>query len=231
MKRLPHTPSWLPISLHLAHGLVAGGVGYMAGFAGVIYMHAEPGSIRSMIAVFAVAALVVFEVAFVTYLVLRRRKMRRLWADASELIKREQWEAAQITLQQLLRYPEYRLAPAPVLFALGSCHEGQGNEHKALVLYRRCGDFPAALRARGLLQLERGLNDSAADALRKLVARRPDDTFSTVLLAVALFRSGNHSAAQKVLERALERRPKSEMLRVNLSRVQEGQEPSFELDA
>lgn len=231
MKRLPHTPSWLPVSLHLAHGLVAGGVGYMAGFAAVIYMHAEPGSIRSMIAILAVVALVVFEIAFVAYLVLRRRKMRRLWAEASELIKKERWEAAQLTLQQLLGYPEYRLAPAPVLFALGSCHEGQGNDHKALVLYRRCGDFPAALRARGLLQLERGLNESAADALRKLVARRPDDTFSTVLLALALYRAGSHEAARKVLVRALVRRPKSEMLRVNLSRVEEGQEPSFDLES
>ena len=231
MKRLPQTPSWLPISLHLAHALVAGGVGYMAGFAAVIYMHAEPGSVRSLIAVFAVLALGIFEVAFIAYLILRRRRMRRLWADASELIKREEWEAAQITLQQLLRYPEYRLAPAPVLFALGSCHEGRGDERAAMVLYRRCGDFPAALRAWGLLQLERGFNESAAEALRKLVARRPDDTFSTVLLAVALYRAGSHSAAGKVLERGLERRPKSEMLRVNLSRVEQGQEPSFDLDA
>lgn len=203
----------------------------MAGFAAVIYMHAEPGSVRSLVAVFALAALVVFEIAFIAYLILRKRKMRRLWAEASELIKGEQWEAAQVTLQQLLGYPEYRLAPAPVLFALGSCHEGQGNERAALVLYRRCGDFPAALRARGLLQLERGLNESAAEALRKLVARRPDDTFSTILLALALFRAGSHSAARKVLERALEKRPKSEMLRVNLSRVEEGNEPSFDLQA
>ncbi|MBZ0137199.1 MAG: hypothetical protein K8I27_12605 [Planctomycetes bacterium] len=230
MKRLPHTPSWLLVSLHLAHGLIAAGVGYMAGYAAVIYMHAEPGSVRSLVAVFAIGALVVFEVGFIAYLIMRRRKMRRLWGDASALIKREQWEAARITLQQLLGYPEYRLAPAPVLFALGSCHEGQGNDREAMVLYRRCGEFPAALRARGLLQLERGLNESAAEALRSLVARRPDDTFSTVLLALALVRSGSHSAAQKLLERALERRPKSEMLRMNLSRVEKGEEPSFDLE-
>jgi len=46
-----------------------------------------------------------------------------------------------------------------------------------------------------------------------------------------LYRAGSHSAAGKVLERGLERRPKSEMLRVNLSRVEQGQEPSFDLDA
>ncbi|MCA8947775.1 MAG: hypothetical protein KDB29_16185, partial [Planctomycetes bacterium] len=120
---------------------------------------------------------------------------------------------------------------APVLFALGSVAEGQGNEREAMVLYRRCGDFPAALRAMGLLQLERGLNESAADALRKLVARRPQDVFSTVLLALALFRSGSQEASRRVLERALEARPKSEMLRVNLSRVELGEEPVFELGA
>ncbi|MCB9895585.1 MAG: tetratricopeptide repeat protein [Planctomycetes bacterium] len=229
MKRLPQTPSWLPMSLHIAHGLVAGGVGYMLGFAAVIYMHAEPGSTRSMVAVVAAFALTVFELAFFVYLILRRKRMRRLWADASAMIKKEEWEAAKFTLRELLKYPEYRLAPAPVLFALGSCAEGSGNEREAMVLYRRCGDFPAALRAMGILQLERGLNDSAAEALRKLVARRPGDTFSVVLLSVALFRGGNRDAAKKVLERALELRPKSEMLRVNLSRVEKGDEPGFEL--
>lgn len=229
MKRLPQTPSWLPISLHLAHAAVAGGVGYMAGYAAVIYAHAEPGSARSNLAIAAAFALAVFEVAFIVYLVMRRRKMRRLWAEASELIKRESWQAAQFTLKQLLGYPEYKLAPQPVLFALGACAEGAGEEREAMVLYRRCGDFPAALRAIGLLQLHRGLNDSAAEALRKLVARRPGDTFSVVLLAMALFRAGSHDAATRVLKRALEHRPKSEMLRLNLARVERGEEPEFEL--
>jgi len=231
MKRLPQTPSWLPITLHLAHGLIAGGVGYMAAYAAVIYTHTEPGSMRSSIAILSSAGLIVFEIAFFAYLILRRRRMRRLWAEASEMIKREEWQVARYTLKELLKYSEYKLAPAPVLFALGSVEEGQGNEREAMVLYRRCGEFPAALRAMGLLQLERGLNDSAADALRKLVARRPQDTFSVVLLALALYRAGNRSAAKKVLERALERRPKSEMLRVNLSRVENGEEPVFELGA
>jgi predicted Zn-dependent protease len=208
---------------------VAGGVGYMAGYAAVIYAHAEPGSVRSGIAIVAAFALAVFEVAFVVYLVMRRRKMRRLWAEASELIKREQWQVAQFTLKQLLGYTEYKLAPQPVLFALGACAEGLGEEREAMVLYRQCGDFPAALRAIGMLQLHRGLNDSAAEALRKLVARRPDDVFSVVLLALALYRTGSHDAAAKVIKRGLERRPKSEMLRVNLARVERGEEPEFEL--
>ncbi|MCB9935571.1 MAG: hypothetical protein H6840_07740, partial [Planctomycetes bacterium] len=169
------------MSLHLAHGLIAGGVGYMLGYAAVIYMHSEPGSVRAGIAVVAAFALAIFELAFFAYLIVRRRRMRRMWAEAAKLIKAEKWDAARLTLLELLRYPEYRLAPQPVLFALGSCAEGMGDERGAMVLYRRCGEFPAALRAMGLLQLERGLNDSAAEALRKLVARRPEDTFSVVL--------------------------------------------------
>lgn len=231
MKRLPHTPSWLPISLHLAHGLIAGGVGYMAAYAAVIYTASEPGSMRSSVAIVMSAGLIIFEFAFFAYLILRRRRMRRLWSEAAAMIKAEQWEGARYTLRELLKYSEYKLAPAPVLFALGSVAEGQGDEREAMVLYRRCGDFSAALRSIGLLQLERGLNDSAADALRKLVAHRPQDTFSVVLLALALFRGGNHEASAKVLQRALERRPKSEMLRLNLSRVENGDEPLFELGA
>lgn len=231
MKRPPQNPSWLPLVLHLAHGLIAGGVGYMLAYAAVLYTAAEPGSTQSTVAIFAAAALAVFEVAFFVYIILRRRKMRRLWAEAAKLLKLEEFEAARIPLMELLGYAEYKLAPQPVLFALGSCAEGLGKDREAMVLYRRCGDFAPALRAIGMLQLERGLNESAAEALRKLVARRPDDTFTVVLLSVALFRTGAHEVAAKVLEKALKRRPKSEMLQVNLSRVQRGEEPGFELDA
>ncbi len=216
--------------LHLAHGLIAGGVGYMLAYAAVIYTYSEPGSARSNVAIFAAIALALFEVAFFVYLVLRRRRLRRLWAEAAELLKREQFEAARATLIELLGYAEYKLAPQPVLFALGSCAEAMDNQREAMVLYRRCGDFTPALRAIGMLQLERGLNESAADALRKLVARRPQDTLSVVLLALALFRMGSHEAAMRVLQRGLERRPKSEMLRVNLERVERGEEPGFELN-
>ena len=229
MKRLPQPPSWLPLSLHLGHGLVVGGIGYALGYAAVIYQHAEPGSTRALLAIVATFALTVFEIAFVVYIVLRRRRMRRLWAEASALINVENWELARHTLKELLRYSEYKLAPQPVLFALGACAEGAGEEREAMVLYRRCGEFPAALRAMGLLQLRRGLNDSAADALRKLVAKRPEDLFGVVMLALALFRGGHRDAAGKAIRRALERRPKSEMLRVNLARVENGEEPLFEL--
>lgn len=231
MKRPPQTPSWLPLILHLAHGLIAGGVGYMLAYAAVIYTAAEPGSTQSNVAIFAAAALAVFEVAFFVYVILRRRRMRRLWAEAAALLKREEFEAARIPLMDLLGYTEYKLAPQPVLFALGSCAEGMGNEREAMVLYRRCGDYVPSLRAIGMLQLKRGLNESAAEALRKIVARHPGDLFSVVFLSLALFRTGAHEVAAKVLKRALERRPKSEMLRVNLARVESGEEPGFELDA
>jgi Flp pilus assembly protein TadD len=105
-----------------------------------------------------------------------------------------------------------------------------GNEREAMVLYRRCGDFVPALRAMGMLQLERGLNESAAEAFRKLVVKRRDDTFDCVLLSIALFRAGHHGAVRKLLQRALETRPKSEILRRNLERVNQGIEPSFTLD-
>ena len=231
MKPLPQTSFWLPISLHLAHGLVAGGIGYMLAYAAVLYTHATPGSIESTVAILATAALAIFEIAFFAYLILRRRRMRRLWAEAANLIRREEWQAARYTLKELLRYPEYRLAPAPVLFALGSCAEGSGEQREAMVLYRRCGQFPAALRAIGLLQLQRGLPESAAEALRKLVARRPEDTLAVVLLSLALVRGGQREAAIKVLQRALEKRPKSEMLKQNLARIERADEPGFELDA
>lgn len=229
MKRPTQSPSWLPAILHLAHGLIAGGAGYMLAYAGVIYSASGPGSVRSNVAVFATIGLAVFEIAFFAYVFLRRRKMRRLWGEANECLKRERFEEAEIALTQLLGYAEYKLAPQPVLFALGSCAEGQGDERRAMVLYRRCGDFVPSLRAIGMLQLARGLNQSAAEALRKIVARHPGDLFSVVGLSLALFRSGARESAARELERALKRRPKSEMLRVNLWRVQSGDEPGFDL--
>jgi predicted Zn-dependent protease len=229
VKRLPQPPIWLPGVLHLAHGLIAGGVGYMLAYAATLWQHSEPHSARATGAMVASIALAVFEVSFVVYWIARRRRMRRLWREAAQFLKHEQYEAAQVRLLELSAYAEYRMAPQPVLFALGAATEGLGRERDALVLYRRCGDFPAALRAIGILQLQRGLNDSAADAFRKLIARHPHDLMGTVLLALALFRGGHQAAARKVLQRALEKRPKSEMLRVNLSRVEKGEEPAFEL--
>ncbi len=229
MKPLPKPPIWLPGVLHLAHGLVAGGVGYMLAFAGTAWWSSEPGSPRATAVLVGAVLLAIFEGAFLVFWFARRRRMRRLWRDAALALKRDDQETAQVSLLELSRFLEYRMAPQPVLFALGVANEGMGRERDALVLYRRCGDFPPALRAIGVLQLARGLNESAAEALRKLVAKHPNDLSATIALTLALFRAGHHNAARKVLQRALARRPKSEMLRVNLARVEKGDEPAFEL--
>lgn len=230
MKLQPRPPSWLPSALHLAHGLIAGGAGYLLGYAAVLYNAAEPGSPQAMMYLGFAGLLALFEAGFLVYLFARRRRLRNLWRNAAELTRSEQYEAAQGPLTELLTFSEYRLAPQPVLFGLGACAEGLGDERGALVLYRRCGDFEPAVRAIGMLQLERGFNEGAAEALRKLVARRPDDVLSTVLLALALVRGGHLDAARRVLERAAIRRPKSEMLTQNLARVNRGEEPSLSIE-
>lgn len=230
MKPLPKQPIWLPGLLHLAHGLVAGGVGYMLAYAGTMWWASEPGSPRAALVLAAALALAVFEGAFFVFWIARRRRMRRLWRDAAAALKREDYQSAQVHLLELAGFLEYRMAPQPVLFSLGVAHEGMGNEREALVLYRRCGDFAPSLRAIGMLQLSRGLNESAAEALRRLVAKYPQDLSATIALTLALVRGGHAGAAEKVLHRALEKRPKSEMLKVNLQRVKEGKEPAFELD-
>jgi tetratricopeptide (TPR) repeat protein len=231
VKPIPRPPIWLPGLLHLAHGVIAGSAGYMLAYAATVYLVAEPGSTRGTMALIAVIALAIFEGAFLVYWIARRRRIKRLWREAAACLRRDDYEGAQIRLIELSSFMEYRASPQPVLFALGAALEGLGEEREALIMFRRCGDFPPALRAIGVLQLERGLHDSAADALRRLVAKHPYDSSAVVALALALVRGGHHSAAEKVLKRALEKRPKSEMLRVNLERVQGGEEPAFELDA
>lgn len=231
VKPIPRPPVWLPGLLHLAHGVIAGSAGYMLAYAATVYFVSEQGSPRGTFALVAVIALAIFEVAFLFYWIARRRRIKRLWREAAACLRTDDCEGAQLRLIELSSYVEYRVSPQPVLFALGAALEGLGEEREALVMFRRCGDFPPALRAIGVLQLHRGLNESAAEALRKLVAKHPYDSSAVVLLALALVRGGHHSAAEKVLKRALEKRPKSEMLRVNLARVQRGEEPAFELDA
>ncbi len=215
--------------LQLAHGLVAGSVGYMLAYAGILWWHSAPGSPRATLTLVALFALGVFEASYLYYWFARRARMRNLWREAARFLKLEQYESARARLLELADFIEYRLSPQPVLFALGAATEGLGEEREALVLYRRCGDFAPALRAIGMLQLQRGLNDNAADAFRKVAARHPEELASTVLLALALHRGGHLTAAARVLQRALERRPRSEMLKVNLARVERGEEPAFEL--
>jgi hypothetical protein len=65
VKRLPQPPIWLPGVLHLAHGLIAGGVGYMLAYAATLWQHSEPHSARATGAMVASIALAVFEVSFV----------------------------------------------------------------------------------------------------------------------------------------------------------------------
>lgn len=230
MKLQPRPPTWLPSMLHLAHGLVAFGAGYLLAHAAVLYNAAAPGSASANFYLAAAVGLALFEIGYFAYFIARRRKLRNLWREAGQLVKAEQFEAAKLPLTELLNYSEYRLAPQPVLFALGACEEGLGHQREALILYRRCGDYEAAVRAIGMLQLERGFNEAAAEALRKLVARRPQDLISVVLLALALVRGGHRDAATRALKRALEQRPKSEMLLQNLSRVESGEEPAMTIE-
>ncbi|MBK9976122.1 MAG: hypothetical protein IPP14_15215 [Planctomycetes bacterium] len=230
MKLQPRPPAWLPSMLHIAHGLIAGGAGYLLARSAVLYLAAAPGSPESLLYLSASAGLTLFELAYLAYIWVRRRRLRNLWRDAARLTRAEQFEAAQLPLIELLTFTEYRLSPQPVLFALGACAEGQGKHREALVLYRRCGDFEPAVRAIGMLQLERGFNEGAAEALRKLIARHPGDVITAVLLGLALVRGGHRDAAERVLKRALELRPKSAMLVQNLLRVQTGQEPGLQIE-
>ncbi|MDC1141995.1 hypothetical protein OAU50_02810 [Planctomycetota bacterium] len=229
MKPIPKPPTWLPATLHIAHGLVAGGVGYMLSYAGVLYWHAEPHSKRGYLLLAAAIILALFEVSFFVYLALRKRKMRHAWADAAKYLKQDEFHAARISLLELLQYPEYKYAPAPVLFALGTVEQQLGNERQAQILYRRCGDFPAALKALGMMLIGNGNYHRASVVLRKLVGRAPTDAFANLLLANALFLNGKRGAAEKVIYKALELRPKSQLLRNNLERVQDGVAPTTEL--
>jgi predicted Zn-dependent protease len=229
VKPIPKPPTWLPATLHIAHGLVAGGVGYMLSYAGVLYWHAEPHSKRGYMLLALAIILALFEVSLFIYLAARKYKMRRAWADAAKYLKQDEFQAARISLLELLQYPEYKYSPAPVLFALGTVEQQLGHERQAQVLYRRCGDFPVALKALGMLLIEKSNFHRASVVLRKLVGRAPDDAFANLLLANALFQDGKRGAAEKVIQRALERRPKSQLLRNNLERVQEGITPSTEL--
>ncbi|MEE9312025.1 MAG: tetratricopeptide repeat protein, partial [Planctomycetota bacterium] len=97
------------------------------------------------------------------------------------------------------------------------------------ILFRRCGDLPAAQKALGMMLIESGMNHRASDVLRKLVSKRPNDAIANLLLAIALFHDGKHAASEKIIRKALERRPKSQLLRNNFERVQDGIPPSTEL--
>jgi len=216
--------------LHLAHGLVAFGAGYLLAHSAVLYNAAAPGSTEANTYLAASIGLTLFEIGYFAYVIARRRRLRNLWREAAQLVRSDKFESAKLPLMELLSYSEYSLSPQSVLFALGACEEGLGRHREALVMYRRCGDFEPAVRAIGMLQLERGFNGAAADALRKLVSRRADDVISAVLLALALVRGGHHDAATRALKRALEQRPKSEMLLQNLSRVENGEEPALNIE-
>ena len=210
--RLP-SPTWQIYPLHLAHGLVAGGVGYIAAYSATVYMASGPSSPEGVFWLAVSAALGIFEAAFLAYVILRKRRMRQLWRDAQALVKAHQFAEAKAMLLQLGHYVEYRIRPEPLFLALAAVAEGTHEWREAAIWYRRCGDYPPALLNLGVMMLLRGGNDRAAEALRRFSARVPEDTSSAIMLAMALYRSGKIDAALSTLRSRLARRPNSPLLK------------------
>ncbi|MCC6152056.1 MAG: hypothetical protein IT461_17530 [Planctomycetes bacterium] len=228
MRRNPLV-AWISLSLNLAHGVVAFGIAYLLTNLTLIYHTAAPGSADSIMAGALWIAGAIFEVAFVAYVILRKRKMRRIWRMATQATRDGDFATARALAVQLLAYWEYKLNPAPVFFAMAVASEGMDQTREAQVLYRRAGDYPPALINLGVLMLERGGNDRAAEALRRYIARVPQDLSAVVLLSIALHRSGKNEAAKGVLKKRLEQRPNSPLLKRNLEKLEQGEEPALSL--
>lgn len=228
MKRNPLV-AWISLSLNLAHGVVAFGVAYLLTNLTLIYHTAAPGSAESIISGALWVAGVVFEIAFIVYVVLRKRKIRRIWREATQSTRDGDFATARALAAQLLSYWEYKLNPAPVYYAMAVASEGLEQSREAQVLYRRAGDYPPALINLGVLMLERGGNDRAAEALRRYIARVPQDLSAVVLLSMALYRLGKMEAAKGVLKKRLAQRPNSPLLKRNIEKLERGEEPVLSL--
>ncbi|CAG0980116.1 hypothetical protein PLCT2_01853 [Planctomycetaceae bacterium] len=228
MRRNPLV-AWISLSLNLAHGVVAFGIAYLLTNLTLIYHTAAPGSAESVISAAVWIAGVIFEITFIVYVVLRKRKIRRIWRDATQATREGDFVTARALAAQLLAYWEYKLNPAPVYFAMAVASEGMEQSREAQVLYRRAGDYPPALINLGVLMLERGGNDRAAEALRRYIARVPQDLSAVVLLSIALYRGGKAEAAKGVLKKRLAQRPNSPLLKRNLEKLELGEEPALSL--
>ncbi|MBP9890423.1 MAG: hypothetical protein KBG84_00835 [Planctomycetes bacterium] len=228
MRRNPLV-AWISLSLNLAHGVVAFGIAYLLTNLTLIYHTAAPGSAESIVSAALWIAGVIFEITFIVYVVLRKRKIRRIWRDATQATREGDFVTARALAAQLLAYWEYKLNPAPVYFAMAVASEGMEQSREAQVLYRRAGDYPPALINLGVLMLERGGNDRAAEALRRYIARVPQDLSAVVLLSIALYRGGKAEAAKGVLKKRLAQRPNSPLLKRNLEKLELGEEPALSL--
>ena len=228
MRRNPIV-GWISLSLNLAHGVIAFGIAYLLTNLTLIYHTAAPGSAESIVSAALWIAGVIFEITFIVYVVLRKRKIRRIWRDATQATREGDFVTARALAAQLLAYWEYKLNPAPVYFAMAVASEGMEQSREAQVLYRRAGDYPPALINLGVLMLERGGNDRAAEALRRYIARVPQDLSAVVLLSIALYRGGKAEAAKGVLKKRLAQRPNSPLLKRNLEKLELGEEPALSL--
>lgn len=226
MKR-SHFVSWLPVALHLAHALVVFGLAYALTSLTILWHHAAPNSTESLLFGAAWIGGAILELALVVYLFLRKARIKRIWADATTATRSGDFATARALAAQLLAYWEYTLNPAPAYYAMAVASEGMGEGREAAVLYRRAGDYPPALLNLGVLLLERGANDRAAEALRRYMARTQQDLSSVVLLSMALYRSGKIEAAKGVLRKKLAERPASPLLKRNLERLDRGEEPAL----
>ncbi len=87
VKLQPRPPAWLPSVLHLAHGLVAFGAGYLLAHSAVLYNAAAPGSTEANTYLAASIGLTLFEIGYFAYVIARRRRLRNLWREAAQLVR------------------------------------------------------------------------------------------------------------------------------------------------
>jgi tetratricopeptide (TPR) repeat protein len=217
------------VLFHLSHGLVAFGVAYALSSTAALWWHAAPGSRQSWLALAGVVALGIFEVAFVAYVLLRRRRMRSLWKDAEALTRARRFDEAREALLQLSAYLEHQMRPENVLISLARVSEAMGDSREAIKLYRQAGDDPAALINLGVLLLEQGLNERAAAAFRRFMALAPGEQTVPVMHAIALYRAGKRDAAMSTLQARLAKRPNALLLKRNVERLARGEEPSLQV--
>lgn len=220
-------PSWIISLLHLAHAALVFGGFYLLSALSTLYLRTAPADPLGWLLLFALIALGIVEVGLVSYLYLRRQRIRRLWKDGERLARAGRFEESREALVQLSAYIEYQLTPEPLHCALAAASEGLNDTRAAMLLYRRCGDYPPALVNLGVLALQQGLYARAVESFRRAMARMPGDSLLPVMLAMAHYRAGNIEAARSTIKARLALRPNALLYKQNLERLERGEEPSF----
>ncbi|NUQ33667.1 MAG: hypothetical protein HUU29_01820 [Planctomycetaceae bacterium] len=200
------------ILLHAVQAAVVGLAASGLSFAGVVLLR-QGTTAEGVLYLVLVAALLAFEVGLALYLILRKRKIARLIAEARLAINAADTARARFALHSLAGFLEYRMDASSITYGLGVAALLDGDSGEALRLLREAGANAAAVELRALIHLSQGMTERATRLTKAGLTLSPGEPRLWVMLAACHQAARREDDARTLIDKARKQWPNVGLVR------------------